>query len=334
MMGDVAPLKLGILGVARIARPALIEPARIVTGLEVTAVASRTLSRAQDYASQHGIAHARGDYRAVIDDPQIDAVYIPLPNNLHAKWSIAALEAGKAVLCEKPLSMNTEEAQTICDAVNRTGGLFVEAFHYRFHPFIHRIKALLDDGAIGRVRHIEIRAQVPGALIPADNIRRKPELGGGAAMDLGIYCVDSLRFLMGEAPQVLSAEATLSDPNIDGTMAASLRFANGTTAILRASHIYPKPSLDSVLVLEGEGGRLTATKHFLPQLGAELVVENDAGVHHEAADKTPTYVYQARAFAELARRQTRPETDAQSGLENMKIIDALYRAAGLAPRGH
>ncbi|HTO40943.1 MAG TPA: Gfo/Idh/MocA family oxidoreductase, partial [Rhizomicrobium sp.] len=301
--------------------------------LQVASVASRTLARAQTYAAKHGIARAVGDYRAVIDDPRIDAVYIPLPNNLHAQWSIAALEAGKAVLCEKPLSMNQSEAAAILAAVERTSGIFVEAFHYRFHPFIQRIKALLTEGAIGRVRNIEVRAQVPGALIPADNIRRKPELGGGAAMDLGIYCIDTLRYLMDATPQVLSAEATLSDPQIDGTMAASLRFADGTTASLRASHIYPEPMLDSVLIVEGEAGRLTATKHFLPQLGAELVLETAQGQSRETADTTSTYSYQAAAFVEFARGSGVLTTDARSGLENMKVIDALYRAAGLSPRG-
>ena len=152
-------LRVGILGAARIAEPALVAPARAVDGLRVTTIASRTLSVAEDYAQKHGIARAVGSYDAVIADPEIDAVYIPLPNNLHMQWTIAALEAGKVVLCEKPLAMNAAEAQQICDAVERTGGVFVEAFHYRYHPFIHRIKALLRGGAIGRGRRIEVRAR-------------------------------------------------------------------------------------------------------------------------------------------------------------------------------
>jgi predicted dehydrogenase len=326
-------LRVGILGAARIAAPALVVPAQTVEGLSVTTIASRTLSVAEDYAQKHGIARAVGDYDAVIADPEVDAVYIPLPNNLHMQWTIAALEAGKAVLCEKPLAMNAAEAQQICDAVERTGGVFVEAFHYRYHPFIHRIKTLLQSGAVGKVRRIEVRTQVPGAWIPAGNIRHIPELGGGAAMDLGIYCIDTLRFLMEAEPNVVSAEADISHPGIDGTMAAGLRFANGVTAKIRASHIYPEPVVDSALIVEGDAGVLTAAKHFMPQAGATLVVENAQGRREEDVDTTPSYQFQTEAFVELARRTRPVETDARSGLANMKIIDAMYRAAGLHPRG-
>jgi predicted dehydrogenase len=152
-------------------------------------------------------------------------------------------------------------------------------------------------------------------------------------MDLGIYCIDTLRFLMDAVPDVVSAEAEISHPDIDGTMAAGLRFANGVTAKIRASHIYPEPVVDSALIVEGDAGVLTAAKHFMPQAGATLVVENAQGRREEDVDTTPSYQFQTEAFVELARRTRPVETDARSGLANMKIIDAMYRAAGLHPRG-
>lgn len=327
------PLRVGILGAAHINQVAIFDAAQRVTDFMPAAIASRSLAKAEAYAAQHGIPRAYGDYRAVIEATDIDAIYIPLPNSQHAEWSIAALDAGKAVLCEKPLAMNAVEAQQICDAVDRTKGIFVEAFHYRYHTFIRRIKQLLDDGAVGQVKRLSMTGQVPGARMASDNIRLNPALGGGVTMDLGVYAIDGLRYLTGETPRVVSAEPEISRPEIDGAIQVELEFPSGVAASFFVSHIAKVPQTESELEIIGTDGTLHASRAYLPHNNGVLRLKSARHEFEEKADTDTTYMFQARAFLEHARRRRPVETDARSGLVNMQVIDDVYRAAGLRPRG-
>src|SRR5262245_47834132 len=154
-MTTPAPLRIGILGAARIAPMALIRPARSVPEAAISAVAARDSARAQAFARKHGIGRVAPSYDALITDPDIDAIYNPLPNSLHAEWSIKAMRAGKDVLCEKPLASNADEARSMVEASRRSGRLLIEAFHYRYHPLAARMKSIVDSGALGAVHHIE-----------------------------------------------------------------------------------------------------------------------------------------------------------------------------------
>ena len=193
-MSDV--LRIGVLGTARIAGSALIEPARLVRSVAVTAVAARDAGRAQTFGLQHAIPAAYGSYEELLAAPDVDAVYVPLPNSLHAPWTLRAIDAGKHVLCEKPFTSNAAEALTVAAAAERSGLVVMEAMHYRYHPLVRRMAALLADGAIGVPSHAQAWTRWP-VEDPGD-IRYDYGLGGGALMDGGCYAIDCLR-LVGSA---------------------------------------------------------------------------------------------------------------------------------------
>ena len=224
------PLMLGILGCANIAR----QFARDVAGspaIEMVAVASRDLAKAQGFASQFGLPQAHGSYEALLADPQIEAVYIPLPNHLHAPWAIKAAEAGKHVLCEKPLTLSLADARAMFDAARQHGVMLLEAYPYYFQPQTGDMLSLLHSGTIGEVRSVQACF---GFTLPAnpDNIRLKPEMGGGALLDAGAYPLSLIRLVMGETPESVMADACWSETGVDISMVATLRFAGGRRAQL------------------------------------------------------------------------------------------------------
>ncbi|HEY2070592.1 MAG TPA: Gfo/Idh/MocA family oxidoreductase [Rhizomicrobium sp.] len=324
-------LRLGILGCARISKHAVIDPARRIPGLEIAAVASRDRARSEAYAKDHAIARAYGDYAALLDDPDIDAIYNPLPNSLHAEWSIRALEAGKDVLCEKPLASNAAQAARMRDAAHRTGRLLVEAFHYRYHPAMQFIETEIASGRLGKILHAEAVLAIPASLVPRDDIRFQFDLAGGAMMDLGAYCANGLRHVMRAEPTVESAKATVVATDVDGAMEARLRFTSGATAALRCSLI--GETLESRLVVEGERGRIVAENPFLSPLPHSADITIDGKSERRDFDSTPTFVFQAEAFRDAVRTRREPLTTAADGVANMVTIDSIYRAAGLALRG-
>uniref|UniRef100_UPI00261D2FBD Gfo/Idh/MocA family protein n=1 Tax=Trebonia sp. TaxID=2767075 RepID=UPI00261D2FBD len=191
-----AQVRIGILGTARIAGRALLAPSAAVPSVAVVAVAGRDATRASAFAARHGIPRAYGSYEELLDSPAVDAVYVPLPNALHARWTLRALAAGKHVLCEKPFAANAAEAGEVLDAAQASGLVVMEGMHYRYHPLVRRLVAMIGDGAIGAVRHVQAWTSWPVGD-PAD-IRYDYALGGGALMDGGCYAVDCLR-LVGEA---------------------------------------------------------------------------------------------------------------------------------------
>lgn len=324
------PVRIGLLGCAHIAKAALIDVAPHVPEIEVAAVASRDLARSEAYARNHGVPRAYGDYAALLADPEIDAIYNPLPNSLHAEWTIRALQAGKAVLCEKPLASNAEQASRMVEAAAAADRPLMEAFHYRHHPLATFVAELVRSGRLGAIRAIEAELSIPGAMVPADNIRFKEDLGGGATMDLGSYCINALRLVAGEEPEVLAAVASLVSPGIDGAMQAQMRFPSGALGRITAS--LTAAELKIRLVVDGEGGRLEVDNPFLPQRGHCLTLEVGGQRTEQTFDLTPTYVFQARAFAKVVRGEPETWPSAEDGVANMAVIDAVYRAAGLSPR--
>src|SRR5947208_6211709 len=228
------PLRFGILGAARIAPMALVKPARRVPEATVLAVAARDPERARRFAARHGIPRVHQSYDALLADPEIDAVYNPLPNALHAPWTIRALAAGKHVLCEKPFAANAAEAEEMARAAERAGRVLVEAFHWRYHPLFARMRAILDAGEIGQIRHLEAHFCIPLPL--PNDIRYRKDLAGGALMDTGCYTVSVLRHLAGAEPAVESARGWWTRGGVDRAMEASLRFPDGRTARRTCSH--------------------------------------------------------------------------------------------------
>jgi predicted dehydrogenase len=226
-----SPLRFGILGTARIARSFVqgVSPSRRVI---VSAVASRDADKARAFAKDLAIPRHFASYEALLADPAIDAVYVPLPNSLHAEWSIAALQAGKHVLCEKPLSVTAGEARAMFDAARRHGVHLVEGYPYRAQPQTLKLRELLADGILGEVRLIQ--ATFGFTLGAGGNIRLDPSLAGGALMDVGVYPVSLARMIAGVRPTRVHALARWAG-GVDRTLAATLQFANGLIAQINCS---------------------------------------------------------------------------------------------------
>jgi predicted dehydrogenase len=329
-MTETPALKIGAIGAAPIAVHALIGPARQLPQVRVAAVAARDPARARAFAAKHGIPRAHESYAALLADPTIDAVYIALPNSLHAAWSIRALEAGKHVLCEKPLASNAREAEQIAQAASRAGRVLVEAFHYRYHPLAARLKAIVDSGELGAIAAIESEFSVP--LLKPGSIQFRYDLAGGATMDVGCYAINLLRFLAGAEPRVLSARARLIRPQVDRLMTAELEFPGGQAGRMTCALLSAR-LLRLEVTVRGNEGELRATFPFLPHIFNRVTVRAGGAVRHERVEGNPTYVYQLAAFAAAALDSAPVLTGAADAIANMRVIDAIYAAAGLRPRG-
>jgi len=324
-----APLRFGILGAARIAPMALVRPARRTGEAAVVAVAARDPARARRFAGRHGIPRVHATYDALLADPEIEAVYNPLPNALHARWTIAALEAGKHVLCEKPFAATVAEAQAMAAAAARTGRTLVEAFHYRYHPLFARLRAIVVSGEIGDVRHLEAHFCIP-MLRPGD-IRWDAALAGGALMDAGCYPVHLLRHLAAAEPEVVRATARWTRGGVDRTLEADLRFPDGRTARLSTS-LLSRWVVRATGRVEGTRGTLRVVNPYAPQFFHRLRVVAPGGRRTEKVAGAPTYDYQLRAFVGAVRHGIPVPTDPGDAVANMRVIEKLYAAAG-RPRG-
>ena len=323
-------IRIGILGAARIAPQALIRPARSQANVEIVAVAARDQDRAVAFAGKHGIARVHDSYDALIADPEIDAVYNPLPNSLHAEWTIRALQAGKHVLCEKPMASNADEATEMAKVADETGLVLFEAFHYRYHPLALRTKAIIDAGEIGALRHID--AQFCTLMLRPNDIRLRYDLGGGALMDLGCYTINMIRTFSGLEPTVVRAETTLSSPQVDRSMDVDFSLGDGITAHTFCS--FRSRALFRIdLRIFGDLGSVRVGNIILPQyVYHKLTVKTPTGKRVEQLPKTTTYAHQLDAFVNAVHGADYP-TDAADGVRNMRVIDAAYDAAGLDRRG-
>lgn len=322
---------MGVLGAARIAPDALMRPARLVDDVTVTAVAARDPLRAKRFADEWGVAHVRPDYQAIIADPDLDAVYIPLPNGLHARWALAAVAAGKHVLCEKPFASNADEARVVAAASAAAPHIVVmEAFHYRYHPLMRRAVQLLAAGTIGEIRHVEAALCFP--LPRFSDIRYRLDLAGGALMDAGCYPVHCVRQLAGAEPTVVSAQATLRSPEVDRAMVATLRFPSGATGRVVCS-MWSRRLLSVSARVVGSDGELRITNYLAPQVWHRLRIRSAAGVWTERVAGEATYTHQLRAFAAAVLTGGEVLTPPADSVATMQVIDDIYRAAGLSPRG-
>ena len=320
-------MRIGILGAARITTAALIKPARDNDEVLVAAVAARDVSRAHAFAAKHGIARVHDSYEALLDDPDLDAIYNPLPIALHGRWTRAALGAGKHVLCEKPLTANAAEAREVARLAATSGRLVMEAFHYRYHPCASRVDDILASGELGELKRVE--AQWCFWMPKSSQNRYNYSLGGGALMDLGCYAVDMVRRFGGSTPEVVSAHAKLRGPQVDRVMTAELRFAGGHTGRIHCSMWSTALPRLTVNVL-GDRGELRLNPLIPFQ---RFSVRSTSGKRVENFPARPTtYACQLDAFAGAILRGEQVKTTPEEAIENMTVIDATYRAAGLAPR--
>ena len=324
------PVRIGALGAARITPMALLRPARALPEARVAAVAARDPERARRFAARHDIPLVHESYEALLADPELDAIYNPLPNSHHCEWTLRALDAGKHVLCEKPLTANAEEAERVAEAARRTGLVVMEAFHWRYHPLAERMREVLASGVLGELEHIETAMCIP-LIVPGD-IRYRLDLAGGATMDVGCYAIHMLRTLAGAEPEVLRAEARLASPGVDRYMRADFRFGDGRTGRMTCALLSATPLRISARA-RGARGELRVWNPIGPQFWHRLSVRTREKRTTERLSREPTYVYQLRAFCAALREAAPIWTPPSDSVANMRVIDAVYRGAGLPLRG-
>ena len=327
------PLGIGILGAAGIAERAIVEPARELDGVRVVAIGARDPERARAAADRLGVPEA-GDYDTVLNHPDVDLVYIPLPSTVQAPWAVRALQAGKHVLCEKPLSANGTTAALIADTASATGRRAFVGFHYRLHCFTRRLLEVLRSGVLGEIQRVDFDFSIPHFVVKPGNIRLDADLGGGSFMDVGCYAVDLVRAVWGE-PTVMSATAVLSDadPRVDLQTDAALELPGGVPVGIRSSFIGDDHGSMSLRV-EGSGAVLEATSVIVPQWGAVLRVTagEELLIEEKAADGENSYARQLEHLAGALRDGSPSPLDAALGVGTMIVVDEVYRAAGLQPR--
>ncbi|MFD5335556.1 Gfo/Idh/MocA family protein [Streptomyces hawaiiensis] len=326
------PLRIGVLGAARITERSLIGPAR-ATGHRLVAVAARDRARAEAFAAGHGVERVAGSYAELIADLEVDVVYNPLANGLHGPWNLAALAAGKHVLSEKPSASNAQEAAEVRQAAGKSGAVFMEAFHYLFHPVTRRLHELLASGELGELRHVE--AMVAIAAPPDTDPRWSLPLAGGALMDLGCYSLHALRMLApwaGGAPRLTGARAgeRAGAPGVDEWLDADVEYPNGATGSARCHMAHD--GLDMSIRIVGSRGEATAPNFVLPQLDDRLVIRTAEGERTEHLGTRSSYTYQLEAFAARVREGVPLPLDADDAVTTMELIDACYRRAGFEPR--
>ncbi len=322
-------LRIGVLGAARIAPSALVKPARRTGRAVIAAVAARDPGKAAEFARKQGIPRVVGSYAELIADPDLDAVYNPLPNGLHGYWTVAALEAGKHVLCEKPFTANADEARTVAEADNGNPGLVVmEAFHYQYHPLTKRLVEIVRSGELGNITDVDVSFSAP--LWKKGDIRYQLALAGGATMDMGCYPVSLLRLLT-PGPRVIEAVAKLSSPGVDRAMDAHFSLPDGGRAHIGCS-MFSSSVLRLHAEITGDNGKISIFNPFSPQFGHRMKVTTSLGTRKERFSRRPTYDFQLEAFVAAVEEGASFPTTAADAIRTMELIDAIYTAAGLPLR--
>jgi predicted dehydrogenase len=325
----MSDLRIGVLGAARIAPGALVKPAQIVPGVDVAAIAARDPARAAAFASKHGVGVVHPTYEDLLADSSLDAIYNPLPNALHARWTLEALAAGKHVLCEKPFTSNEFEAQTVATAAATSGLVVMEAYHYRYHPLADRMVEIAKDGRLGEIVSVQTAMCFP--LPRFSDIRYSYPLGGGASMDC-CYAVHAMRLVGPGEPEVVRARAWHRSADVDRAMQVDYAFPNGATGRSVVS-MWSHRLLRFSVRVTGTKGEMRVLNFLAPQYYNRLSVRIGGRRTHERVRGEPTYVGQLRAFVAAIRDGNPVLTSADDAVATMRLIDTIYGAAGMQIRG-
>ncbi len=316
-------LRIGILGAARVATYAVIAAAKDVDGVCVQAVAARDPERAKAYAAEHGIPQTFADYQTLVAASDVDAVYVALPPNLHARWSIAALEAGKPVLCEKPFALTSADVTSMLAAETRTGKLLMEAQHSHYHPLSARMREIVQSGVLGQLTRVEAAFDAPVSK-DEEEIRYLPDVGGGALWDLGVYPLHWARSSLGKVLTVNSARQRLHYGGADIETCAELVSASGIPISLSCNMDAPFRAMARFI---GENGILTVQNPLAPQHGHSFTVATKSGERQdERQEEFPlksSYAYQLEAFRDAVQNGTSVPTRGEDSLVALRLLEDI-----------
>lgn len=314
-------LRWGVLGVANIAVRAVIPAIQRSTNGRLVALASRSAEKARDAGARFGIPRVHPSYEALLADPEVDAVYIPLPNAMHREWTIRSAEAGKHVLCEKPLAVTAADAAEMVAVCRQRGVALMEAFMYRFHPRTLRVTEMAAQGAVGDVRLV--RTSFTFRLRSRENIRLDPGLGGGGLYDVGCYGVNVSRLLLGE-PRTVFAFAQIGASGVDEVLGAVLRFDDDRLAIIDCGLTLSRRQEYEVV---GTDGHIVVPLAFLPgEAEAEIHVMRDQERTVQTVQGVDQYQLMVEHFADAVLNGTTPRLQPEDAVANLRVIEALLRS--------
>ncbi len=313
-------LQWGLLSTARINRR-LIPAIRAAERAELLGVASRSLQRGEAYAAEWDIPRFYGDYQSLLDDPDVDAVYVSLPNSLHAEWTVRAAEAGKHVLCEKSLAVSVVECDQILAAAESAGVAVVEAVMYLHHPLLEEAGRLLEEGAVGRLTLV--RGALSFFLDRPDDVRWKPELGGGALWDVGSYPVSFIRRMAGEPEQVFGWQS-LAESDVDETFVGLLRYGNGVLGLFDCGFSTPWRSEAQVL---GTEGVMILEEPYTIGVGSRILLRRGSGEEEIRVPQIDAYRCEVEALTAAVLDGAALPVSLASSRANVATMTALYRSA-------
>ncbi|WP_246943839.1 Gfo/Idh/MocA family protein [Bacillus pinisoli] len=317
----------GILSTANIAQKAVIPALQHAANANVYGIGSSN-EKVQEVAQKFDIPNVYGSYEELLDDPNIQAVYIPLPNTLHKEWVLKAASKGKHVLCEKPAALTSEDVQEMVGACEQHGVLFMEAFMYQFQPQHARVKEIIASGEIGDVKHFSSTFTFKLNLEDSQNIRLNAELGGGSVWDVGCYCIHAARNILGQEPTAVYVDATIHDQyQVDTSATGILTFNNGVTASIYSGFEQP---MNDTYVVEGTKGRIAVPMAFRPDrredgLG-EIMVTTEKGEIRNETFSGNQYVLMVEHFSDAILNGGKPSYTGQQTYNNIKTIEACYES--------
>lgn len=318
-------IRWGVLSTAKIGRAKVIPAIQSSEFGEVVAIASRDQASAEKVANELGIPRAYGSYESLLTDPKIDAIYNPLPNHLHVPWSIKALEAGKHILCEKPLGLHAADVENLVIAAKQFPHLLaMEAFMYRFHPQWQTARNLVRSGAIGKVRTIHSHFSYNNR--DEYNIRNTIEMGGGALLDIGCYCISLARFIYDEEPlRVLGQITSYAGHEVDCFVSGVMEFADANATFTAATKIED----EQYVQISGEQGSIFIPLPFNPiaNTSTKIIVKRNEISEELIQEPSDHYRNMTDAFANSIFNKERAPTPLSDALANMKIVDAIFASA-------
>ncbi len=320
-------IKWGVLGTANIARYATIPGLKLAEHCELYAIAGRSAEKADAFKKEYGFAKAYGSYDELIADKDVQAVYIPLPNNLHLKWVKAALQKGKHVLCEKPLALNAGDAREMYETARKNGVYLMEAYAYLHSPYVESLKKDVADGVIGNIDYIESAFITQGYK---EDFRLHKELGGGALYDLGCYCTTMILSLVGSDPDFVKADAEFSDEGVDVNTTAIIRFKNGTRASFNVGMILGQNTNARFdrLYVHGTKGSIRSEVEYNQEGNVSYKVFTNTGITERKIFVPQNYSLELEQLNRCILNGETPHVTPEFSIKNAELMDKIFKEIG------